>query len=196
MEAIMTEKLAHLNEKLTKLNGKLAHLILETPCSSPVFTPYTCTDEMTDANGEKDTQNNPGDVPWPGATFRIFEKATGLVITLVDGHVALREPTEPDDPNTHWFCVEKNGCFGLINPDKGLYLGNDGKTQIRVWSHEMGELEYLTMRKHPSGGYQILSPREENKLKVMCVAQNHTVLCRRDHGTTLWVFNKAEEAVR
>ncbi|TDZ71610.1 hypothetical protein CTRI78_v001877 [Colletotrichum trifolii] len=196
MEAIMTEKLAPLDEKLTQLNGKLTHLILETPCSSPVFTPCTCTDDMTDANGMRDGQNNPGDVPWPGTTFRIVEKATGRAMTLIDGELAIRDATGPDDPNTHWFCVEKNGCFGLMNPDTGRYLGNDGGTHVRAWSHEMGEWEYLTMRKHPSGGYQILSPAEENKLKVMCVAQNRTVLCRRDHGTTLWVFNKVEEAGR
>ncbi|CCF39099.1 hypothetical protein CH063_02058 [Colletotrichum higginsianum] len=132
------------------------------------------------------------DTPWPGNTFRIIEGSTRKAITFADQQVSLRKPKGDRNPSEMWYCIEKDGYFGFQNPRTGRYLGHDGKdidSGIRTTNY-LREWELWTPRRHPEGGYQLLSPSASGSsaLRVVCVAENGTHLTRRHHGTTVWEF--------
>ncbi|KAJ0162936.1 hypothetical protein CTA2_3800 [Colletotrichum tanaceti] len=121
----------------------------------------------------------------------IIERTTRRVITLVDDELILEGRKRGYDPKTLWYCVERDGYFGFQNPETGEYLGHDGEGGIRTMDHLL-EWEFFTPRRHPAGGYQLLSPSETqpSALRVVCV--NGTRLIRRHHGTTLWDFLRVD----
>ncbi|KAK1572785.1 uncharacterized protein LY79DRAFT_569752 [Colletotrichum navitas] len=128
-----------------------------------------------------------GDVPWPGRTFYIIERATCRAITIVDDKPVLQDLKGDRHPSTLWHCVEKNGYFGFQNPRSGRYIGHDSNVGIRTGAKLRG-WELWTPRQHPEGGHQLLSPLWSDALMVLCVAEDGIGLARRSHGTTLWEF--------
>ncbi|KAK2058298.1 hypothetical protein LY76DRAFT_63779 [Colletotrichum caudatum] len=152
------------------------------PESSSETSPPASTVTANATLGDED-----GDVPWPDRTFHIIERTTCRAITIVDDKPVLLDLKADRHPSTLWHCVEKNGYFGFQNPRSGRYIGHDSDAGIRTGA-EMRGWELWTPRRHPAGGYQILSPLWSDALMVLCVAEDGIGLARRSHGTTLWDF--------
>lgn len=102
-------------------------------------------------------------VPWAGQTFVIVDKASGRVISQTNGELRLEDNTARKGC-WHWLCVEKDGWLGFCNTASGRYLG------INVWGVLQAEVrhhqgwEYFSARKHPNGGYMLLSTQTFWKL--------------------------------
>ncbi|UKZ76118.1 hypothetical protein TrVFT333_003814 [Trichoderma virens FT-333] len=132
-------------------------------------------------------------VPWPGGVYRIINKTSDKAITLANGHLCLQETNDPRDEYSHWLCVEANGYFGFFNQKANKYIGHDGEWGMRAWAERFLDWEYFTPRRHPAGGYQLLSPFYHHTLRELAVANGGKKLIRRDHGITLWEFVKVSE---
>ncbi|KAF6839488.1 hypothetical protein CPLU01_01908 [Colletotrichum plurivorum] len=117
-----------------------------------------------------------------------MEKGITKAITLVDGWLHMVEAQLGRDGNNHWYCVERDGYFGFQNPASGTYLGHDGNHVIHAKQYHLEAWERFTPRRHPDGGYQLLSPWFHQVLQVLCVAGDGQNLVRRNHGITRWEF--------
>ncbi|KAK7918092.1 hypothetical protein PG985_009966 [Apiospora marii] len=140
-------------------------------------------------------------VLWPGTTYMIAEKASGLLVTCDgDGQVLLHDPdaaasSTTDNSNTttmnfRWLCVESNNHFAFQNPQTGLYLGHDGQDRMQARIGKVNDWEHIIARPHPDGGYQLLSKYWWHTLKIIVVGEDGKSLVRRMHGTTRFEFQK------
>ncbi|KAH6845622.1 hypothetical protein B0I37DRAFT_380709 [Chaetomium sp. MPI-CAGE-AT-0009] len=121
--------------------------------SETIFTENTITAAATSSFWDHTAVRDA--VPWAGETFIIVDKASGRVISHMDGELRLQ-----DNPGGrgcwHWLCVEKDGWFGFRNTASGTYLG------VNVWGNLQAEVkhhrgwEYFITRRHPDGGYLLL----------------------------------------
>ncbi|CAM1510701.1 Fc.00g010360.m01.CDS01 [Cosmosporella sp. VM-42] len=148
------------------------------------FTPTT-TDDLWDGLCRA--------VPWHGNTYMILEKTSGRAITLTNHKLGLQDMVEYHDAHNRWLCVETNGYFGFQDPKTGQYIGHDGNCGMRAMATVFKEWEFMTPRKHPDGGYQLLAPHWWHTLRVVTVAEDGESLVLRQHGTTLWEFVKIPE---
>ena len=134
-------------------------------------------------------------VPWPGHMYMILEKGTNRVITLTNNGPRLQHADgqyESSD-NNRWLCVEKNGYFGFCNPRTGRYLGHDGDSGMCAGATVLDGWELMIPRRHPRGGYQLLSPHWWHTLMIITVANDGMRLARRWHGQTRWEFIMCEQ---
>lgn len=129
-------------------------------------------------------------IPWPNNTYIIIEKDSGLAIALKDGKIDLYDFHDRRDINIQWLCVERNGYFAFLNTKSGVYMGHNGSGTVQASATTPDAWELIIPRKHPGGGYQLLSPHWWNTLKVIEVAEDRKSLVRRLHGTTVWEFIK------
>ncbi|KAH6609082.1 hypothetical protein Trco_002428 [Trichoderma cornu-damae] len=129
-------------------------------------------------------------VPWPGSVYIILEKASGQAVTLRDSSLCLRAFKDAGDEYSHWLCVQANGYFGFFNPKSGKYIGHDGEYGMRATAEKFLDWEYFTPRRHPDGGYQLLTPFWQHTLREVAIADDGEKLIRREHGITLWEFVK------
>ncbi|KAL7796757.1 hypothetical protein V8C37DRAFT_371364 [Trichoderma ceciliae] len=148
-----------------------------TPCSSS-----TANDKLWDDHFYA--------VPWPGSVYIILEKASGQAITLKNDSLCLQTVEGAHNEYSHWLCVEANGYFGFFNPKSGKYIGHNGKWDMQASAEKFLDWEYLTPRRHPDGGYQLLTPFWQHTLREVAIADDGKRLIRRQHGTTLWEFVK------
>ncbi|PTB69987.1 hypothetical protein BBK36DRAFT_1083594, partial [Trichoderma citrinoviride] len=126
-------------------------------------------------------------VPWPGDTYKIIEESTGASLAVHYASLRLLDFGNAWEPNLSWLCVETNGYFGFFHPRSNLYLSAHG-TGINL-SKTFGPDQYFIPRKHPKGGYQLLSPEGPNTLKQLAVLlPNQTQIVRRQHAGTIWRF--------
>lgn len=128
--------------------------------------------------------------PWPNNTYIIIEKCSGQAITLTAGKLCLYDFSQREDVNIHWHCVERSGYFAFFNTKFGVYMGHNGNDHIQASARSLDAWELITPRRHPEGGYQLLSPHWWHTLMVIVVAEDGKTLVRRSHGTTLWEFVK------
>ncbi|KAK5993480.1 hypothetical protein PT974_06911 [Cladobotryum mycophilum] len=157
---------------------------------STIFTPYTSSHgDSATVNGEL-WDGRCYAVPWPGETYIILEKDTGRAITLANGRLRLQEIQDDGNTQCHWLCVEANGYFGFLNVKSGRYLGHNGEWNMRASASVLQDWEYFTPRRHPKGGYQLLTPYYHHTLRGMTVANDGVSLVRKQHGATLWEFVK------
>ncbi|KAK8128943.1 hypothetical protein PG984_010051 [Apiospora sp. TS-2023a] len=132
-------------------------------------------------------------VPWPGNTYLIVEKSSGIAIMRRgDGQITLgsSKDTRMAGANTQWLCVESNNHFGFQNPASGFYLGHDGKDRMHATATALKGWEFIAARPHPKGGYQLLSPYWANNMKLFVIGDDGKSVVRRMHGTTLFEFKK------
>ncbi|TFB04188.1 hypothetical protein CCMA1212_003449 [Trichoderma ghanense] len=140
-------------------------------------------------------QDDPFDaVPWPGNTYNIIEESTGQLLAA-EGHgnfpvnLRLKDPKGGFAPNISWLCVEANGYFGLFNQRSNVYLST--YAQHNGLPSTFGPDQYFVPRRHPKGGYQLLSP-VGNTLKQFAVvppdATSVATFVRRQHAGTIWRF--------
>ncbi|KAK5994637.1 hypothetical protein PT974_05119 [Cladobotryum mycophilum] len=109
-------------------------------------------------------------IPWAGNTYNIIEKSTGRALVLKDGgYLCLRDIGEDQSPLHRWLCVEKNGYFGFANVQTGRYVGHDNNWGMRAWAIHHEGWEFLTPRRHPDGGYELLVPHWWHTLRKVCM---------------------------
>jgi hypothetical protein len=136
-------------------------------------------------------------VPWPGSLFIIVEKSTGRTIAFRNGKISLESMSDLhsniDGPSSDkaklWFCAEKDGHFGFQNQVSGKYLGHDGNYNIVAKVNHLRGYEFVVVRKHPLGGYQLLTTHG-SALRVVSVDEEGGGLVAREHGPALWEFYK------
>ncbi|RFU74808.1 major facilitator superfamily transporter multidrug resistance [Trichoderma arundinaceum] len=115
-----------------------------------------------------------------------FYSASGQAITLRNGSLCLQTIEDTDDEHSHWLCVEANGYLGFFNPNSGKYIGHNGKWDMQASAVKFLDWEYFTPRRHPDGGYQLLTPFWQHTLREVAVTDDGKRLVRRQHGITLW----------
>ncbi|XXH04107.1 hypothetical protein Hte_010518 [Hypoxylon texense] len=113
--------------------------------------------------------------PYPGGTFAIRQRGTGRLITLVDGILRM-EYCLGEQGGWHWICEETNGWLTFRSPVSGLYLGGVTTGQFCV-------------RKHPEGGYVMLSRRDDELLRVH-VGEDDYSLVRGNNMEMTWDFEE------
>jgi hypothetical protein len=69
-------------------------------------------------------------------------------------------------------------------------MGHDGNSHIHADVSHLLSYECFVPIQHPDGGYHLLSPLNDDKLRLVVVAEDGTKLEVREHGTTLWEFKK------
>lgn len=158
-----------------------------------IMTPSTRDTEPTIVDGQWNGLSYA--VPWPGNVFVIVEKITGKAITVRDGKVRVEDNSDgasaSSDKGKLWFCVEKSGHFGFQNLATGKYIGHDGNFGIRASANHLQSHEFIVVRKHPQGGYQLLALHDKGfALRVISVNEEGNGLVTREHGPTLWEFYK------
>jgi hypothetical protein len=131
-------------------------------------------------------------VPWPGSTFLIIEKGTSRAITLhptsdvVVTHISPHNAASAQNARSHWQCVEQNGYFGFRNVHSDTYLGHDNWGNIRATAKSLEAWEMFTPRRHPDGGYQLLSPHWADSLHFVDVSEG--TLRRTGGSGAVWEF--------
>ncbi|KAI1474674.1 hypothetical protein F4774DRAFT_321124 [Daldinia eschscholtzii] len=123
--------------------------------------------------------------PFPGQTFAIRERNTGRYITLMEGNLLVLENVG-NQGGWHWVCVENNGWLGFRNPVSSTHIGHD--TNHKYWAEYKHHLshESFCARKHPQGGYILLS-RQGDALWKMAVDDCGRLVETEKDGT-LWDF--------
>ncbi|KAI9149880.1 hypothetical protein HJFPF1_09626 [Paramyrothecium foliicola] len=172
---------------VSKLSGNDPAFDADTDAStaaSTVMTPYTDLTAVDDA-----WHGHAYAVPWPGSTYIIVEHGGDAAITVTNQGVRLRDMKDDNNANNRWQCVEKNGYFGFYNQNTRTYLGHNGKDRI-VQGRVHDRWEYITPRKHPDGGYQLLFPFWEHTLLVLSIDGDGKSLLRTRHGQNRWDFLK------
>lgn len=131
-------------------------------------------------------------VPWPNNTYIIVEKGSDQAITVVGNRLCLQHRVANPDANNTWLCVEKNNYFSFLNLKSGVYLGHDGNAGMLAKATAAGDWEFFTARRHPEGGYQLLTPYYWHTLMMVTTtgSGDGKRLARTSHGSTLWEFIK------
>ncbi|QYS94236.1 hypothetical protein H0G86_001577 [Trichoderma simmonsii] len=159
-----------------------------TTTSSIIYTPRG--DSI--AIGDLYLRDDPSDaVPWPGNTYVIQDKASGRSITAWKGQIYLKKPSAPNADTAHWLCVEADGYFGFFNKRTNCYIGfQDNGLGLKrlVLAPEFGEKERFLPRRHPDGGYQLLSPAGDGTLKQVAALSDSEILVTRQHAGVIWEF--------
>ncbi|RSL56220.1 hypothetical protein CEP54_008974 [Fusarium duplospermum] len=149
-----------------------------------ILTPDTST-----VMGEDPNYSRRSEPPWPGNTYKIFEKGRNRAITLTkDGGLCLQNPDKHPDVNDRWQCVDSNNYIGFYNPKARVYMGHDGNDGIRASAVVLKGWEQMTPRHHPDGGYQLLMPYWSTTMMMVTAEEDGGKVMRTRHGTTLWQF--------
>ncbi|KAL6854086.1 hypothetical protein J3F83DRAFT_494472 [Trichoderma novae-zelandiae] len=153
--------------------------------TASIFTPSSS--ELTMANLR--LRDDPSDaVPWPGNTYRILEAATGRPLSAEEkDNITVIYNDKSARPETEWLCVEANGYFGFFNQKENTYLS--AYDQMGKLPSTFGPDQYFIPRRHPGGGYQLLSPTKPNTLSQLAAKPNQLLL-KRQHAGTVWRFVK------
>ncbi|KAF4960984.1 hypothetical protein FGADI_634 [Fusarium gaditjirri] len=127
-------------------------------------------------------------VPYPGAVFIIRHRASGKVITIVNGDLQLCQGFNPRG-GFHWACIEQDRWLGFRNCVSGTIIGHNGgkKFIARVDKHQ--QHEYFTLRPSPQGGYELLT-RHGQELWSMAVGDDGSELVEVRGEGALWDFLK------
>ncbi|OTA90878.1 hypothetical protein M434DRAFT_397654 [Hypoxylon sp. CO27-5] len=179
-------------EKINKFDFRDTNPINPSATSSTVggdLTPthsITTSDPLIDHRSPSPTRKET--VPWPGHTYIIRDPVSGRQITLVRGELSL-ENHAGDQGGYHWICVEKGGWLGFYDPVHGTYMGRDnrGGYMCKV-KHHKGH-EYFCARRHPDGGYLLLTQHWDELLKMGIGKDGHKLVETNGEGTA-WEFVK------
>lgn len=130
-------------------------------------------------------------VPWADEKFIIRHRQTGQAIGVDDeGDVRLMFFDNVGTiPSCHWKCVEQDGWFGFKH--LGRYLGHNNRGGIHAeWKHHK-QHEWLCVRKHPEGGYQIMTLHSWKFRYVTLGKDGQGVVETKDaNEAALWDFLK------
>ncbi|KAH6894109.1 hypothetical protein B0T10DRAFT_456355 [Thelonectria olida] len=154
--------------------------------------PEALTLTMDTPSTASELLGSPDAVPWQGNTYMILEKGTNRAMTfhLNRAHVEDLDEALSNKEDQIWLCVEKNGYLGFHYPPFGGYLSCGEDFVVHARSQHLSSDECFTLRHHPSGGYQLLSKLDGDKLWMVVTSDEGETLEVREHGMTLWVFKK------
>ena len=97
-------------------------------------------------------------VPWPGRTYMIRNRASDGVLAREGGRLVLKRAMDLTGCGWHWACVEReDGWLGFRETSSGVYLGRDDRGGFRASATEHRARQLFDLRRHPEGGYQLLS---------------------------------------
>src|SRR5690554_4415016 len=97
-------------------------------------------------------------VPWPGRTYMIRNRASDRILAREDGILVLKEATDLGTCGWRWACIEhREGWLGFRETSSGVYLGRDNYGNFQASATEHKGWEQFDARRHPDGGYQLLS---------------------------------------
>jgi hypothetical protein len=163
-----------------------------TPTGTAASSPLDLldADPMTDASSIAPTLDSTEVVPWPGKSYLILQRGTTHAITLVNGKLQMQDAIDfVGSVDNRWQCVENgHGYFGFYNGHAMTYLGHDNKGNAVASAKKLQGWELITPRRHPEGGYQLLSPHWAEELHSINVVDSTGALVRSAHGNTLWEF--------
>ncbi|RYP56255.1 hypothetical protein DL771_012042 [Monosporascus sp. 5C6A] len=125
-------------------------------------------------------------VPWPGKSYIIRHKDSGLPITLTDGKVRLGHVNSECKCTARWICDERDGWLGFRNPVSGTYLGTATSSSKRAI--EVVDQGDICVRKNPDGGYILLVKQRDSLLKVD--VNNRETLVASERRGAVWVFSE------
>jgi hypothetical protein len=133
-------------------------------------------------------------VPWPDRTYMIRNRASDWVLAREHGRLVLKGIADLATCGWHWTCVEKNnGWFGFRETSSGAYLGRDGRGGFIASATRHEGWEYFDVRRHPDGGYQLLSIRWWERMRMVADMRTQGVVEIAGSGNegvaaTLWDF--------
>jgi hypothetical protein len=133
-------------------------------------------------------------VPCAGETYIIVEKASGSAITQTNGELQL----EPDTSRRgcfYWVCVEADGWLGFYNTASGNFMGHNAKGKVLATAKHHKAWEYFCARRHPGGGYLLLTTTHGKgwKLEKVAIDQDGKGLVLKEaqeHESVVWEFVK------
>lgn len=164
----------------------------KTDNSSTTFTQFTPETSQPTIFGEV-WDGRRYAVPWPGNKYNIFINGTNRAIcSNPSGHLYVYDFDEDIFQQHTWLCVEKNGYFGFVNPQTGRFMGHNNCDKLHSATFQHEAWEFITVRKHPEGGYELLMPHWWHTLKKVCVVEGSDEVVLRQHITTLWQFVKVD----
>ncbi|KAL7784367.1 hypothetical protein V8C37DRAFT_420642 [Trichoderma ceciliae] len=108
-------------------------------------------------------------------------------LTTIDN---LRLQDDASDP-VPW----PGNTYAIVDKDSGRaiyygkYMGCRGERDMYA-SDVFGDSEYYVPRRHPNGGYQLLTPMSQKEMKQVVIVSGSDVLVRRQHGGARWEFVK------
>jgi hypothetical protein len=154
--------------------------------------PYTASTvgAPDDGGGPKPNPTTPvmdqwNAIPTSGQTYMIRERELGRVVVISGGRLKLEDDTRERE-GARWECIENAGWFGFRNRVSGQYIGHDGSGTMRATASSHREWEYLTPRRHPDGGYVLLSLFYKELWMLGVDKQGRLV--RGPQGSTTWDF--------
>ncbi|KAJ4861416.1 hypothetical protein T069G_02370 [Trichoderma breve] len=158
----------------------------------------TWTTQFTPKSSEPTIVNDLWDgrrytVPWSGSKYNIFINETNQAICSdEEGRLYVEDIKIDQNKQYTWLCVEKNGYFGFVNTDTGKFMGHNNANKMRSTAVNQQAWEFMTVRKHPQAGYELLMPYWWHTLKKVCVLKGSNDVVLQQHVTTLWQFVKVD----
>ena len=138
--------------------------MIELDAESQPSNDHTVADTPSDTvpgpglEGNFSVEEGMESVPWPDQTFMIRNRASDQILARKDGKLVMKETAELAPCGWRWTCVEHpEGSFGFRETSSGAYLGRDNQGGFRAWATEHKGWEFFDARRHPDGGYQLLS---------------------------------------
>ena len=153
-------------------------------------TPSTLLSPSTIAN--RVLRDSEDQSPSPGRSYVIKKKRTDRAITLTSGGLRLQDTKHGHDASNRWLCVEKGTYFGFYNERSGIFIGHDGKGNMRATAQALWDWELLSPKHHHEGGYELQSPHWFYWKRTVNDAEDGTRLRRTEYGHSLWVFEECE----
>jgi hypothetical protein len=133
-------------------------------------------------------------VPWPGRTYVIRHRTSDKVLAREYGCLVLKEAGELATCGWYWACFEHSeGWLGFRETISGFYLGRYNKGGFGATASKHNGWEFFDARKHPDGGYQLLSIHWKCRMRMAADMETQRVVEIAGSGdecdeATLWNF--------
>jgi len=125
-------------------------------------------------------------VPWPGRTFMIRTRTSDRILAREGGNLVLKEAAELAPCGWRWTCVEHpEGWLGFRETSSGVYLGRDNQGGFRARATHHKAWELFDARRHPDGGYQLLSNHWWNRQRMAVDMETQRVVEIAGPGDTV-----------
>ena len=136
-----------------------------------------------------DSHEDEGTVPWPGKSLIIQQCNTRSILAIMTGELKLAKASEMYHGRFRWNCKEKGGHLGFQNCPDGNFIGYDihsGKFIATSSCHS--HAQYLVPRRHPEGGYVLLTDLHGEMVGMM-VTDRGILTSRNADAWTRWNFH-------
>lgn len=158
-------------------------------------TPTNTTDTVPGPGHEVQFSVEQGieSVPWPDRTYMIRHRASDRVLAREQGCLVLKKIADLATCGWHWTCVEKHsGWLGFRETSSGVYLGRDDHGGFIASATKHEGWECFDVRRHPDGGYQLLSIHWWHRMRMAVDMRTQGVIevsgSGNDVAATLWDF--------